>query len=94
MEMVKRLKQFWAITEGEERKLLARSLFEEVIYDLDKQQIVDFRLKPWADQFLFLRIALYANEDTATEDNDNPMNQIRPNPNIIPSTQLQFFSSN
>src|SRR5690606_29060567 len=37
--------------------------FDEIVYDLDTQQIVDFRLKPWADQFIILRAALYETED-------------------------------
>jgi hypothetical protein len=41
---------------------MARHLFEYVTYDLDRQEIVDFRLKPWADQFLMLRAGLYAEE--------------------------------
>ncbi len=42
---------------------MARVLFENVTYDPDKQQIVDFRLKPWADQYLVLRASLYGDDD-------------------------------
>lgn len=59
MEMVKRLKQFWGITEGEDRKLLAHSLFDEILYDLDTHRIVDFKVKAWAEPFVMLRAALY-----------------------------------
>jgi len=48
---------------------MVRSLFEYVVYDLDRQQIIDFRLKPWADGYLVLRTALYHNttgEETAS----------------------------
>ena len=58
-EMVSRLKQFWQITEGEDRRLLAHSLFDELVYDLEEQRIVDFRIKAWAEPFLILRAALY-----------------------------------
>src|SRR5262249_2016445 len=34
MELVKRLQQFWEMSEGENRKLLAHSLFDEIVYDL------------------------------------------------------------
>ena len=40
-------------------------LFDEIVYDLDLQQIVDFRLKPWADQFLIVCAAMC--EATGTE---------------------------
>ncbi len=59
MEMVNRLKKFWDITEGEDRRLLAHSLFDEIVYDLDEQRIVDFKIKLWAEPFLILRAALY-----------------------------------
>ena len=59
MEMVNRLKKFWDITEGEDRRLLAHSLFDEIVYDLDEQRIVDFKIKSWAEPFLILRAALY-----------------------------------
>jgi hypothetical protein len=34
----------------------------EIIYDLDKRQIVDFKMKSWAESFLVLRAALYQDE--------------------------------
>ncbi len=42
---------------------MARMLFEYVVYDLDRQQIVDFRLKPWADRYLVLRASLYGDDE-------------------------------
>lgn len=62
MEMIKRLKQFWDITEGEDRKMLAHSLFDEIIYDLDNRHIADFRVKAWAEPFVLMRAALYEDE--------------------------------
>jgi DNA invertase Pin-like site-specific DNA recombinase len=62
IEAVDRLVRLWDISDDEDRQGLARSLFTEVIYDLDTQRIVDFKLKPWADRFLVLRSALYDNE--------------------------------
>jgi hypothetical protein len=50
---------------------MARHLFEYLTYDLGKRQIVDFRLKPWADQFLTLRAGLYADE--RGKDDGNPV---------------------
>src|SRR5690606_25552406 len=59
MEMVNRLKKFWDITEGEDRRLLAHSLLDEIVYDLDEQRIVDFKIKSRAEPILILRAALY-----------------------------------
>lgn len=39
---------------------MARNLFSYIVYNLDTQRIVDFRLKPWADRFITLRAALYS----------------------------------
>ncbi len=57
MEMANRLQQFGEISEGEDRKLLAHSLFDEIIYDMDRRQIIDFKVKQWAEPFLILRAA-------------------------------------
>lgn len=71
-EMVKRLQQFWDVTTGEDRKLLAHSLFDEIVYDLDRKRIVDFKVKSWAEPFLVLRAALY--EDEMGEEMKNRFN--------------------
>ena len=34
-------------------------LFTELIYDVDTRRFVRFRLKPWADRFLLIRMDLY-----------------------------------
>lgn len=44
---------------------MASSLFEYLIYDLDAQRIVDFRLRPWAELVMQLKITL-------EEDNKKP----------------------
>lgn len=54
--------RLWEVSDDEDKQGMARHLFEYVTYDLDRQEIVDFRLKAWADQFLVLRTALYAEE--------------------------------
>jgi hypothetical protein len=72
MELVKRLEEFWDITEGEDRKLLGQTLFDELVYDLDSKRIVDFKIKPWAEPFIELRAALY--EDELGEEMKNRFN--------------------
>jgi DNA invertase Pin-like site-specific DNA recombinase len=65
------INRLWEVNNDEDKKGLAQHLFEHITYDLDRQEIVDFRLKPWAEQFLMLRAALYAEEtkdDHQTDD--------------------------
>ena len=59
-EALDRIANEWANSDDGERQEMVRSLFTDILYDLDVQRIVDFRLKLWADQFLVLRAALYA----------------------------------
>ena len=63
MAAMNRLVELWPQASGQERLTLARSLFEYVAFDLDTQQITDFRLHPWADEYLILRDDLYGPED-------------------------------
>lgn len=63
VETVDKLSRLWNISSDGDKQGLARSLFTEVVYNLDTQRIVSFRLKPWADRFLTLRAALYEKED-------------------------------
>jgi DNA invertase Pin-like site-specific DNA recombinase len=63
IEAVDKLSRLWDISDPEDRRGLAHSLFEYIIYDLDAQRITDFRLKPWADRFLTTRADLIASND-------------------------------
>ncbi|WP_119072048.1 recombinase family protein [Aggregatilinea lenta] len=62
-EALDKLVRLWDISNEEDRQGLVRSLFDEIVYDLDTQRIVDFRLKPWADRYVVLRAALYEEDD-------------------------------
>jgi DNA invertase Pin-like site-specific DNA recombinase len=62
MELVDKLSRLWDVATDEDKQGMAHSLFEYLVYDLDTQQITDFRLKPWAEPFLVLRGALYDND--------------------------------
>jgi DNA invertase Pin-like site-specific DNA recombinase len=62
IDVVEKIVRLWESSDDEDRQGMARHLFEYIVYDLDKQQIVDFRLKPWANRFLILRGALYQGE--------------------------------
>lgn len=60
VEAVNKINRLWQMGSDEDKQGLARSLFTDVLYDLDTRRIVGFKLKPWADRFLVLRTALYA----------------------------------
>ena len=62
MEAVNHIVQVWETSSDEDRQQVARMLFEEIVYDLDKREIVSFTLKPWASRLLILRAALYDTE--------------------------------
>jgi hypothetical protein len=66
---VETMTRLWEVSSDEDKQGLARHLFDYLVYDLDRQEIVDFRLKPWADQFLRLRAGLYAEEQFQADDN-------------------------
>lgn len=62
MAAFSQLLDLWQPTDSDGRSVLARGLFQYLVVDLDKQQIVDFRLHPWADQYLIVRADLYGDD--------------------------------
>lgn len=68
MEALDTLVDIWDTANDEDRQQMARMLFEYIVYDFDRQQIVDFRLKPWADRYLILRAALYGDDGAGMPD--------------------------
>ena len=65
MNVVNQMLELWDTSADEDRQQMAHMLFEYVVYDLDARQIVDFRLKGWADRYLVLRTDLYEDDDDA-----------------------------
>ncbi len=59
---INRLHEYWNVVTGEDKKLLAHSLFEKIVYDLTTKRIVSFKIKAWAEPFVQLRASLYADE--------------------------------
>ena len=62
LDAVDRLARLWDTADDEDRKGLAQNLFDEVVVDLDTRRIVGFKLKPWTERFLVLRMELYRDE--------------------------------
>lgn len=52
MDAIHKIEQLWEMSSPEDKQGMARNLFSYLVYDLDTQRIVDFRLKSWADRFL------------------------------------------
>jgi len=48
----------WHDASSVDRQAFAHNLFEEIIYDLDTGCITSFKLKPWAESFLQLRVGI------------------------------------
>ncbi len=64
MEVLAMMTDLWDESADEDKQQIARMMFEEIVYDLDRLEIVDFRLKPWAERFLILRAQLYDDDPT------------------------------
>jgi len=58
LDMITSLSRNWSEAPDDTRRAMANSLFEYLVYDLDTQRIVDFRLKPWAELVMQLKITL------------------------------------
>ncbi|MBE2267226.1 MAG: recombinase family protein [Anaerolinea sp.] len=89
LEAIDKINQLWDISDDEDKQGMARNLFSYIVYDLDIQRIVDFRLKPWADRFVTLRAALY--EDP--EGKENPSSEAQGEGTHVTLTGLEPVSS-
>jgi hypothetical protein len=63
VQTIEKISRLWEISSDEDKQGMVQMLFEYVEYDLDSHRITDFHLKPWADNFLVLRAALYEKEN-------------------------------
>lgn len=71
LDALEKIALLWEAASNEDKQGMARSLFEYIVYDVDAEQITDFRLKPWADRFIVLRAALYADSGSNREARNN-----------------------
>ncbi|MEM6283009.1 MAG: recombinase family protein [Chloroflexota bacterium] len=70
MNVFNQMIEVWDSSSDEDRQNMAHMLFEHVIYDLDAQHIVGFRLKVWAERYLVLRSCLF--DDDSSGDGTPP----------------------
>ena len=68
MDAIDTMSRLWLMTTDEDRQGMVRNFFSYIVYNLDTRRIVDFRLKPWADNYLTLREDLYEKEGAITEE--------------------------
>jgi len=59
--MLDKLADLWKTSDPDHRQALAQCLFTRIVYDLDRQRIVDYTLTPWARFFLSATGPLYPN---------------------------------
>jgi DNA invertase Pin-like site-specific DNA recombinase len=70
LKALEKLVNEWATATPEEKQMLAHSLFQDIIYDLDTKRIIAFQLQSWADHYLEVRGNLY--EVKASGANNDP----------------------
>jgi len=74
-DMVTNLIDNWNRAGTEMRRALAGSVFSYLVFDLDTQRITDFKLKPWAELLLQLKVTLDEGGDEKNEPSDPDGNQ-------------------
>ena len=62
LDAVNRIASVWDTADDEDRQGMVQHLFTEIVFDLDTRRIVSYKLRPWADDFLMLRMELYYEE--------------------------------
>jgi hypothetical protein len=69
LDAVDKIARLWDGADAEDRQGMAQNLFDELVVNVDTRRIESFKLKPWADRFLVLRMELYRDEypDLAAE---------------------------
>src|SRR5690606_30281087 len=62
LDIVDKLSRLWDMADDEDRQGMAQDIFEEVVVNLDTRRIESFKLKPWIERFLIVRMELYRDE--------------------------------
>lgn len=62
LDIVNKLARLWDIADDEDRKGMAQDIFEEVVVNLDTRRIESFKLKPWIERFLVVRMEMYRDD--------------------------------
>ncbi len=67
MDAIETMRRLWDMADDEDRQGMVRNLFTHIIYDLDRERIVDIQLRPWAEEFLKVRASFFEPLDTETK---------------------------
>ncbi len=57
IRMLSEMGSKWEEAANEDKQAFAKSLFSEVVFDLDLHQITSFKLKPWVEPFLQVQVS-------------------------------------
>lgn len=68
MNAISRIQDLWDTASDEDRQHMVVELFDHIVFDLDKQQIVDFSLEAWAEQFVVARAGVLKDLAEASAD--------------------------
>jgi hypothetical protein len=75
LEAVNKIVTMWENSTEEDKQGLAKVLFERIVFDLDKQRIVDFRLKEWVEKYFVLRQDDRENDENNGGDNSGSLDR-------------------
>ncbi|MCA0452764.1 MAG: recombinase family protein [Chloroflexi bacterium] len=67
VDAINKIVRLWEVSSDEDKRGLTTIIFERIVFDLDQQQIVDFRLKAWMEKYFMLRV----NEHETNGGNDS-----------------------
>jgi hypothetical protein len=62
LELLSDADRNWEQASNEGRQAFARSLFSEIVYDLDTRRIVGLKLKPWVEPYLQMRAGIESSD--------------------------------
>jgi len=57
-EVIRQTASLWHDSSDQDKRGLAQTIFDYIVYDLDKKQIVGYKLKAWAERYDIARCAL------------------------------------
>lgn len=79
LNKISEITKLWETATPEAKQQFVQSLFDEIVFDLDKERIVDFKLKGWANTYVMGVGELYAEESkTPLENSQEVYTEVAP----------------
>lgn len=69
---IRNIQRIWKHGNNEDRQGMAQYLIEEIVYDLDREEIVGLKLKNWVKKFARLRVAFHNTFETSDSQDEGP----------------------